>query len=673
MRNDRDMTDFSFPPIGGEVARRAEEGDTRPPNSKRTSGSRTALLILSAFVALPLLFIAINHAVAQPAPARAGFTTSYSKSNILKAVITASTVVPLEGGSHRATNFAFRAVSDGDQTKTEFLVEAPFCTFDREPLRASSPGPVRFTTGNTNFQIAGHGFSYTATNGLLYISNNVVTTILPPSRSGARQPIEIRAKRAFFDQDKKLAIYEDTVRVANNDFIMTSGLLTAAFIDTKTNRNQLSRLEASRDVRLNGTADGSLATANLAVYSVENGLELVELTGQPTWRDAEHESRAHRYVINKQANTLLADGGAWFKLPSASLAQPGLLFATNQIPAATNRPAGFTELAAERVSVERGPTNGPIRHILAESNVVITSTTPASRATADRAEFTDATGDLVLTGDARWRNDESLFAGDLIRVSRDRQAVEAVGHALMCSRLPAGASGDARLTATNLFIEVGAERFNYGDSRAAFSGKSQARLYEGDLLAGVLDGREIRAGFGAARDLQTLEADGAVHAWEIPGGGRTNFLTKELRTEKITVRMTPLRTLQSFTADGGIVTDRTDQSRDGTTNRLRMSSKSAIAYFATNNLVERFFARDDVRMSRNADLVTGSQAVYFATNGLGVLEVSGQPQAFYMGGTMTNAETLGWDQATGKFFARGAFGGSGTVPPSTNNPAAKKR
>ena len=607
---------------------------------------------------------------AQPAPTRAGFTASYWPDNKLKAIFTAITVKPLQGGGVLASNFTMRVVRDGDQTQTDLLVETPFCTFDQGTFEVRSPGPIRFSTGDTNYQLNGHGFRY-GTNGLLFISNKVVTTILRPRPSGAIEPIEVRSRRALFDQNQRQAFYEDDVRVADNDFTMTSGRLTAAFTETTTNRTQLTRLDASSNVVLTGSADGSRATAERALYFTRDGSEIIELTGQPTWRDAERESRARRFVIDKTASTLVAEGGAWFRLPSASLAQPGLLFGTNapaNATVSTNRRSGFTELSAEKVFVQRGPTNGPVQRIIAETNVVIAATDRSSRATASKADFNDTTGDLTLSGNARWQIDDTALVGDVLQVNRASQGVEAIGHALMRSRIPATSSGVARVTATNMFVETSADRFAYGGSQASFSGNAQTRLFEGELLAGIMDARQIRTFFGPARDLQTIEAEGAVHAREIPGGSRTNFLTKEVRTEKLTARMTPLRTLQSFSADGGITTDRTDRNGDGTTNRTRLASMSAIAYFSTNNLVERFFARDDVRMSRNADLITGSQAVYFATNGIGVLEVSGQPKAVVQGVTLDNAETLVWDQATGKASARGQFRGSGTV---TNAPGRK--
>ncbi len=607
---------------------------------------------------------------AQPAPARAGFTASYWPDNKLKAIFTALTVKPLASGGLQASNFTMRVVRDGDQTQTDLLVETPFCTFDQGTFEVRSPGPIRFSTGDTNYQLNGHGFRY-GTNGLLYISNKVVTTILRQRPTGAIEPIEVRSRRALFDQNLRQATYEQDVRVADNDFTMTSGRLTAAFAETTTNRTQLTRLDASSNVVLTGSADGSRATAERALYFTRDGSEIIELTGRPTWRDAERESRARRFVIDKTASTLVAEGGAWFRLPSASLAQPGLLFGTNAPATATvstNRSGGFTELSAEKVFVQRGPTNGPVQRIIAETNVVIDATDRSSRATASKADFNDATGDLTLSGNARWQIDDTALVGDVLQVNRASQSVEAIGHALMRSRIPANTSGETRVTATNLFVETSAERFTYGGSQASFSGGAQTRLYEGDLLAGIIDARQIRSSFGPTRDLEGIEAEGSVYAREIPGGSRTNFLTKEVRTEKLSARMTPLRTLQSFSADGGITTDRTDRNGAGTTNRTRLASKSAIAYFATNNLVERFFARDDVRMTRNADVITGSQAVYFATNGIGVLEVSGQPKAVVQGVALDDAETLVWDQGTGKASARGAFRGTGVA---TNAPVRK--
>ena len=332
---------------------------------------------------------------AQPAPARAGFTAPYWEGNKLKAVFTALTVKPLAGGELQASNFVMRVVRDGDQTKTDLLVESPFCTFDQTSREVRSDGPIRFSTGDTNYQLNGHGFRY-GTNGLLFISNKVVTTILRQRPSGAFEPIEVRSRRALFDQNTRQATYEQDVRVADNDFTMTSGRLTAAFTETTTNRTQLTRLDASSNVVLMGSADGSRATAERALYFTQDGSEIIELTGQPTWRDAERESRARRFVIDKTASTLVAEGGAWFKLPSASLAQPGLLFGTNapaNATVSTNRRGGFTELSAEKVFVQRGPTNGPIQRIIAETNVVIFAPERSSRATAAKAEFNDATGE----------------------------------------------------------------------------------------------------------------------------------------------------------------------------------------------------------------------------------------------------------------------------------------
>jgi lipopolysaccharide export system protein LptA len=593
---------------------------------------------------------------------RSGFTIPYYEDRtLLKAIFTGLSGQAIPGGAVFATNFTATTVLEGRRDQPEFSVSAPWVLFNQAQRTASSAGPVRFATADGNFLLTGDGFLWQQTERLLFISNNVATTLVDPKKPGAA-PVTIRSERLRYDRDARSGAYEGTVRVVSPEFTLDGGELTVAM----TVSNTLERLTARRDVVFADLLEKSTATADFADYQILEGREYIELDGKPRWRDAFRRSRAAHYSIDRAARTLLATGDAYFRLPRESLSQPGGVMAgTPTIQSATN----FVELTASRIFAALDPATNQVRHILAETNVVIASTDGRDRSSGDRAEYLEATGDLVLTGHrAEVRRDDSVVQARHIRVNRVSGDVEATTNAFLRIRLPITAERSRSLSvSTNLFAEVDASAFRIQGGQVVADDQVKARLLEDGALAGTLDSRQLKAAFDADKNVRHIDALGQVFIRQFPVNGRTNFLGKELTAEHLVADVSVDHSLQKLEADQGLRVEQRVVGSKGATNVTIAGARTASAWFGSLSTLERFVAQQQVHLSRDADYVTGERAVYQATNRVGVLELTGNPLAVKDGAMITNADSLLYHEETKKVSAYGRF----NVVPVTTNTVAK--
>ncbi len=589
---------------------------------------------------------------------RSGFTIPYYEDRtVLKAIFTGQSGQAVPGGSVYATNFTATAVVDGQRDRPEFLVSAPWVLFNQAQRTASSAGSVKFATADGNFVLTGDGFLWQQTERLLFISNNVVTTLVDPKKPAAA-PVTIRSARLRYDHDARSGAYEGAVRVVSPEFTLDGGQLDVA----TTSSNTLQRLTARREVVFTDLLEQSTATADFADYRIRDGREFIELDGKPQWRDAFRRSRADHYSIDRDGRTLLATGDAYFRLPQETLSQPGGVMAGAPT---LQSPTNFVEITASRIFAALDPATNQLRHILAETNVLIASTDGRGRSTGDRAEYLDTTGDLVLTGHrAEVRRDDSVVLAERVRINRRSGDVEATTNAFLRLRLPITPERSRKLSvSTNLFAEVAASTFRISGGQVVADENVKAKLLEDGALAGTLDSRQLTAAFDADKNVRHVDALGQVLIRQFPVNGRTNFLSKELTAEHLVADISEDHALQKLEADQGLRVEQRATGKLGATTTTIAGAQTASAWFGPLSSLERFVAQRDVHLSRDANYVTGERAVYQATNQVGILELTGHPLAVNDGAMITNADRLIYNEETKKVSAHGRFN---VVPAPTN-------
>jgi lipopolysaccharide export system protein LptA len=292
------------------------------------------------------------------------------KDSKLKAIFTGQNAKQLTGSQILLSGFEMKTFRNGDTNNVELIVQAPECLMDRNASIASSPGRLRAYTGNTNLFIEGEGFFCRQTNALLIISNNVETTIrkdLLKSKSSDKtspqtasafsdstnQVLKIFANHFQFLYDSNLVTYTGNVRVEDSQMDLTCDVLT---IQLTTNK-AIQQITADNHVVIVNKKDKSRATGERAIYVVNTNQEFMELTGNPTWGDGQHEGKAGLFVFDRRNNIFRAEKNAVFKLPSDKIGQPELL--NLNVPASTNVQDGkLVEISADLITFKLPQTNG---------------------------------------------------------------------------------------------------------------------------------------------------------------------------------------------------------------------------------------------------------------------------------------------------------------------------
>ncbi len=214
--------------------------------------------------------------------------------------------------------------------KGELTVEAPQCVFDSGQRSISSPGSLRVQTADGKFAIEGEGFLWQQTNSTLLVSNRVHTTLHPEllgrqstnatvEAPAAQGPgIEIFSDQFEYGQNTGLGIYQGNVRVAGTNLSSTAGKLTILLPAAE---RRLQSLTAEQNVVVD--YEKIHATAERAFYSADT--DLIQLTGQPTWRIEQRDGSGDELVFDRTNKVFRANGHARLKLPAQSMGASGFL------------------------------------------------------------------------------------------------------------------------------------------------------------------------------------------------------------------------------------------------------------------------------------------------------------------------------------------------------------
>jgi lipopolysaccharide export system protein LptA len=555
----------------------------------------------------------------------------------------------------------------------EMIVSAPECLLNRSEASGSSAGPLTAQTADGRFLIQGTGYLIQGkgSNVTLTISNKVFTTVKNDvlSTSGAAPVttetggrfIYLHSDSFHFDRNANLITYQDHVHAQDEQLDLTCDVIN---IRRATN-GPISELVADGNIVVMDNITHGRTTGEHAVYSDAAGSQLVTLTGNPYWQNGPEEATAQAFIFNRSARTFRAEGGAHFKLPASAMSGSGFLL-TPQTDANGPAPAAATNLAdiyAGAITMQLpATTNGPLQSVTAETNVVIVDPDHNSRATGDRAVYTEADGVLVLSGRAQWQSDEGTARAEFLTFDRTNLAFAALTNAYLklplaaLSRSAALGNLAARKSETaNRFLEVTSDSYDYRGDALTFHQNVHAGLLEGDAPLGTLESGTLTVGFRQTNVLQNIVADSNVH-FRQPPTQATNGKTVEsdFTCDRVEIQMrTNGLLMESATATGRTLATRTETSTNGASPvRLTLAADKVNALFMPDtNAIQILVADHNVVMSQDENQAIGDRVVYTATNDTAVL--TGHPRLERALTTITAEDAIIYNHGTGELRAHG--------------------
>ena len=432
--------------------------------------------------------------------------------------------IPLTGPIE-VQQLKYEAFSSG--TQADVRISAPQCYYDRQQRTISSPGPLHMQTAEGHFSIEGEGFLFQQTNKTLWVSNRVHTILHPEllshqaattnTSAAVRKPIaaveetsgmDIFSDQFTYSEESGLGIYERNVRVTGTNLTSTEGKLTIVLTAPE---RKLKTLTAEQNVvvdYITSAHERVQAAGDRAFYSADT--DLVQMTGQPTWRVGQRDGSGDEIIFERTNNIFRANGHASLKMPAQGLGSSGLLSRTNAAARTTttltNQSVAIlcdnyelrTNLAVfcEQVRVcERlgdqlqgqmtcslltltfSGTN-EMQKMVAEHQVLIEQ--EDRKFTAEKAEYTGTNSLLELTGAPHWQAGPRQGNGDQIRVNLAHDEMLVHGNAFM--RLPAAELGQSAVGAmgkpkrdesrvrTNEFAEVFCQEYFLAAESGLFRG-----------------------------------------------------------------------------------------------------------------------------------------------------------------------------------------------------------
>jgi lipopolysaccharide export system protein LptA len=439
--------------------------------------SRFALVLLA-------LGLALIHRPghAQPIEVKGGFKSAdyYPPPNEtqMKSLLEGTGVQPQPDGRLLVTGAKYRTF--GTNNEVELSVEAPQCFYDQGQRTINSAGPMHMQIANGKFSIEGEGFLYHVTNSTLLVSNRV-HTILHPDLLGpqaattrtnapaeAAPGIDIFSDQFEYAEKTGLGVYQGNVRVAGTNLASTEGRLTIVLAAAE---RRLQSLLAEQNV----IADYEKihATGDRVAYSADT--DLIQLTGQPTWRIEDRDGSGDELVFDRTNRVLHANGHARLKMPAQSMGPSYFLSQSSSNSASSLPPTNHfveilcanyelrTNLAVFRDQVKvtdrlgdelRGEMScglmtltftgtNELQKMVAEHQVVIAQ--EDKQFTAETAEYTGADGLLNLDGHPAWRAGTREGKGDRMRLNLAHEEMLVRGNAYM--RLPAAELGQSAFAA----------------------------------------------------------------------------------------------------------------------------------------------------------------------------------------------------------------------------------
>jgi lipopolysaccharide export system protein LptA len=435
------------------------------------------------------------------------------------------------------TGFRLETFRYSPERTTELVVESALGRFG--PQGAGSAEPMTLRSADGRFSIAGMGWSWTRTNGLLVISNAVQTTLRRGVEATNRPPIGVTAGRFEYDLRTGDARYlRDCVAEDPGRARVRAGELRSRLRPSQaapeaivgTNGVSIEMLREGRTGR---------AAADQAVYTAaDEGVdERVEMTGRATWELGSGEGAADRLVLVPGLEAYTASGNARLRLRTpapapvvvaeggaeAEAEAPGVLrqrelleIACQAIEArstnvvltgpVTARQGDRLEVVAEGLTAVLGPdprTGATSVHRARAVGGVVARVGQGTEALALRGDVMAYTlGDpswIEVSGNPSWKGGGHGGTAERFRIEPERRAFEAQENVLV--QWESAAVG----TTNTAPVRIAARSLSGDATRVAFSGGVKAEGERWRLGAGTVD-----MGLGTNRTVRTIRAETEV-------------------------------------------------------------------------------------------------------------------------------------------------------------------
>ncbi len=547
------------------------------------------------------------------------------------------------------------------------VIKAARCIYDTRKEIAWGDGELTLNTSDNQIAVRGKGFLWLKKESRLMISNAVETIVQRrPSESlktaSSNEPnltdaIKITSKSVEYQTDK--ATFRDNVLATEASGSVRCDTLTIHLGEQGT--ESLRQIDAEGHVEI--TQDKSRASGGKATYAIDGEKGVVQLTGEARWRDGIRDVTADLLLLDRIQNAVRAEGHARIKLPRRGLASAGLLTAKKTPPADASA-NDLVEVSSDLITMKLAANSAQVQQVEARKNVVIADATDGSRATGDLAVYDELGGTLQLSGRPAWESGGRIIRGDTLTIDRTNRVFRSIGNSFV--RLPISTLGSASMmqldavarkttaSATNQFVELTSDVFEYHTNRLEFRGLVLTRLLEAETRKVEMDCETLILRMG--QHLESVEASGNVTLRQIPPPGiSADQFLKQITSKTLQAKMRADGRLESLIADGRVRALQITPGRNGGKSvSTKLQSDTIIAQLdAATNRVRQIVAESNVILEQDERSARGERAVYDGGNR--ILELTGNPSATAAEGRITEADALIWDTGRQQLRVKGKF------------------
>jgi lipopolysaccharide export system protein LptA len=373
--------------------------------------------------------------------------------------------------------------------QSNLVVTTPACVFDLRSKVVSSTNALQARSVSGELSLTGEGFECRLADENLIVSNRVhaairkdwlnassrtnrlsaarvVTPTLRTNDSGdPEQLLHIFSDRLRYQTN--LALFESNVRADDPQGRLTAGQLTVELTGPD---QRLGNIYAEHNVVID--SEGLHATGERANYRVTNNM--VELSGNPTWRLREYDGRADELSVNRSTREFHAGRNVEMLLPAGALGTNGFVWAepSPATPAASSKKQpvkvnaddfdfrpdttdtnlniavlrGQVRVAAEQgklscelMTIKSSARQNRTESVVAERQLVMEQGT--NRVTGEKAVYTAADDTMEVTGAPAWKMGEREGTAKLLAFDLKNRAYRASRDVRM--KFPAGSFGSS--------------------------------------------------------------------------------------------------------------------------------------------------------------------------------------------------------------------------------------
>ena len=214
--------------------------------------------------------------------------------------------------------------------KTNLVFTASECLYDQDKKTIRSPGELSLSTGDGQMQLRGVGFFGNLAGPTLSVSSNVEARLdknfsrLPIGQARKKndtpstEPELLQITSRLFELEPGRAVFRGSVSVVDADGTLNSDSIV---IGLREDDWEVQTIRAAGSVVMQ--ADQIQTTSEQADYDLFAGL--IVLKGNPSWTMGERSGRANSLMIQRETQSVNAEGDVYMKLPADSEGEGGFL------------------------------------------------------------------------------------------------------------------------------------------------------------------------------------------------------------------------------------------------------------------------------------------------------------------------------------------------------------